>query len=64
MKQKMITIEIDERGESTIDLEGFEGHGCGDVTDAFRGADRVKEARKKREFYVAQVGELKRQQKA
>lgn len=52
MKQKSITIQIDEHGNSSIDLEGFEGQGCDSVTAAFRGADTVNEARKKREFYA------------
>lgn len=64
MKHKTITIEIDERGQSTIDLEGFEGQGCAEVTDAFRGGDSVKQARKKREFYVERAGVSQQRQKA
>lgn len=64
MRNKTITIEIDERGESTIDLEGFQGQGCGDVTDAFRGADTVKEARKKREYHVEEGGAHKHRQQS
>ena len=28
MQEKTITITIDERGNSTLDLEGFASHGC------------------------------------
>ena len=38
MGEKIVTIEIDEKGESSIDLEGFQGKGCGDVAAAFQGA--------------------------
>jgi hypothetical protein len=31
MAEKTITIEIDEAGNSSLDLNGFQGKGCGDV---------------------------------
>ena len=52
MKEKAVVIEIDERGNSSLDLEGFEGRGCADVADAFRGTDPVKIVRNKRELYL------------
>ena len=52
MKEKTVVIEIDERGNSSLDLEGFQGKGCADVAKDFRGGDVVKNARNKREFYV------------
>jgi hypothetical protein len=51
MQEKLITVEIDENGNSFIDLEGFNGQGCSDVAKDFRGGDSVKHSRKKREFY-------------
>jgi hypothetical protein len=51
MQEKLITVEIDENGNSSIDLEGFRGQGCGDVAKDFRGGDSVTQSRKKREFY-------------
>ena len=42
MQEKTITITIDERGNSTLDLEGFAGHGCEKAFDDFRGGDMVK----------------------
>ncbi len=54
MKEKTVIIEIDEQGNSSIDLEGFEGKGCGDVAKGFQGQDVVAKSRTKRDFYVAQ----------
>ena len=61
MQEKLITVEIDENGNSSIDLEGFHGHGCGDVAKDFRGGDSVTQSRKKREFY-AQTAAVKQSQ--
>jgi hypothetical protein len=52
MQEKTITIEIEEQGNSSIDLEGFQGKGCADVTKAFQGSDTVTKSRAKRDFYV------------
>ena len=52
MAEKIITIEIDERGESSIDLEGFQGKGCAGVAAAFQGKDAVTRSVKKREYNV------------
>jgi hypothetical protein len=55
MSDKTITIEIDEQGNSSLDLEGFRGKGCGDVAKALQGADRVTKSEKKREFHVEEA---------
>ena len=55
MQQKTITIEIDEQGNSSIDLDGFQGQGCGEVAKDFQGSDAVKQVRNKREFYTQAV---------
>jgi len=52
MTQKTITIEIDEQGNSSLDLSGFQGKGCGEVAKAMQGGDTVTTSRKKREFHV------------
>ena len=62
MREKLITVEIDENGNSSIDLEGFQGQGCGDVAKDFRGGDAVTQSNKKREFY-AQATAVKQSQK-
>ena len=54
MQEKTITITIDERGNSTIDLDGFAGKGCDKVSDDFRGGDIVKVERKKPAYYTGQ----------
>lgn len=64
MQEKLITVEIDEAGNSTIDLEGFRGQGCGDVSKDFRGDDSVTTSFKKREFYAAAVQSKQVQRKA
>ena len=55
MKEKTVGSEIDEQGNSSMDLEGFQGKGCADVAKAFQGSDFVKIARNKRGFYVEVV---------
>ena len=52
MQEKLITVEIDENGNSSLDLEGFQGQGCGDIAKDFRGGDSVNQSSKKREFYT------------
>lgn len=52
MQEKLITIEIDENGESSIDLSGFQGKGCADVAKAFQGNDVVVKSNQKREYHV------------
>ena len=52
MQEKLIVVEIDEAGNSTIDLAGFKGQGCGAVAQDFRGDDAVTQSSKKREFYA------------
>jgi hypothetical protein len=54
MQDQTITITIDERGNSTLDLEGFPGRSCERVFDDFRGGDRVKMERKKPAYYAGQ----------
>jgi hypothetical protein len=51
MSEKAVTIEIDEQGNTSIDLEGFRGQGCAEVAKAFQGSDAVRVTRNKREFY-------------
>jgi hypothetical protein len=51
MAEKTITIEIDETGKSSLDLNGFHGKGCGDVAKLFQASDRVTRSNKKREFH-------------
>ncbi len=52
MHEKTITITIDDKGNSTIDLDGFAGKGCEKVFDDFRGEDKVKLERKKPAYYA------------
>ena len=61
MRERLITVEIDENGNSSIDLEGFQGQGCGDVAKDFRGGDSVTQSNKKRGFY-AQATDVKQSQ--
>lgn len=53
MGEKTITVEIDEQGNSSIDLHGFHGKGCGDVAEALRGKDKLVVDRKKREYHAS-----------
>ena len=51
MREKTITITIDEQGRSSLDLEGFAGKGCEQVFEDFRGGDLLKVERKKLDYY-------------
>ena len=51
MQQKTITVVIDEKGNSSVDLVGFAGQGCDKVLKDFQGDDRAKVKRKKAAFY-------------
>lgn len=63
MAEKTITIEIDEAGNSSLDLNGFQGKGCGDVAKLFQGSDRIIQSDKKREYHNVrlQIGSKLRQ---
>jgi hypothetical protein len=62
MHEKMITITIDERGNSTLDLDGFAGHSCEKASDDFRGGDVVKAERKKPAYYTGHVTQQEKSQ--
>ena len=64
MKEKTVVIEIDEQGNSTIDLDGFQGKGCGDVAKALQGQDVVKTSRTKSDFYVQETAAERRQRRS
>jgi hypothetical protein len=53
MPEKTINIEIDEDGNSSLDLNGFQGKGCGDIAKVLQSSDRVIRSDKKREFHLA-----------
>ena len=63
MREKTITITIDEQGKSTLDLEGFAGKGCGKVFDDFRGSDLLKVERKKLDYYIREQREREKSQR-
>jgi hypothetical protein len=63
MQEKTITITIDERGNSTLDLDGFAVQGCEKVFDDFRGGDRVKVERKKSTYFSGQQIEPEKSQR-
>ena len=63
MTEKIVTVEIDEQGNSSIDLAGFQGKGCGDVARALQGADAITQSQTKREFYVDVLVRQNQQQK-
>ena len=64
MKEKTVVIEIDEHGNSSIDLEGFQGKGCADVAKDFQGQDAVRSLRNKPEFYIQQTAGNRQQQQS
>ena len=64
MAEKIVTIEIDEHGESSIDLAGFQGKGCADVAAAFQGKDTVTRSLNKREYHVEPARTASKQQQS
>ena len=49
--EKRIEITIDEKGETSIDLQNFKGKGCSKVMADFTdGVGEIKEFRRKREY--------------
>lgn len=56
MERKTITVVIDEAGNSTVDLEGFEGQGCDKALKDFQGDDDTR-LRRKKAAYFARAGE-------
>lgn len=60
MQQKTITVVIDQNGDSSVDLEGFAGHGCEKTLKDFQGEDQAKGQRRKPAFYI-QISDLRDQ---
>lgn len=60
-KDRTITIEIDQMGNASIDLENFQGQGCAKVVADFRGGDIVTKAVNKREFTLATTKQIQKQ---
>lgn len=48
---KQITVLIDEDGNSSIDLTGFNDGSCAGVMEDFQGDDRLVSEHKKPEYY-------------
>jgi hypothetical protein len=42
MSEKIITVEIDDKGDFSLDLEGFKGKGCKDIAKLFEQMGKVK----------------------
>jgi len=63
MREKIITIIIDEQGKSTLDLEGFAGKGCEKAFDDFRGSDLLKVERMKLDYFSRQQVEREKSQR-
>jgi hypothetical protein len=61
VREKTITILIDENGNSAIDLEGFAGRGCTKAFDDFRGDDRVQRELKKPSYFSHDEQDQKQQ---
>lgn len=64
MKDKTVVVEIDEQGNSSVDLEGFQGKGCAVVAKDFQGSDAVTNTRHKRELYTEVAVEQRHRRRA
>ena len=52
MQQKTITVVIDEKGNSSVDLDGFAGQGCEKALKDLQGTDRMRVERRKAAYYA------------
>jgi hypothetical protein len=55
MNQKTIIVELDEFGNSSIDLLHFAGKGCAKTAADFTGSDKVTKTVVKREYAIEPV---------
>jgi len=60
MQEKTITITIDEKGNSTLDLNGFAGKECEKTFVFIGGGNTEKLEQKKAAYYVSQHSEQER----
>lgn len=51
MAEQIVTVEISETGEMSVDLAGFKGKGCKSIAKAFETMGKVKSENLKPEFY-------------
>jgi hypothetical protein len=59
---KLITVLIDEEGNSTVDLIGFTDGSCAGTMKDFQGADRLVAEHKKPEYFRHASQELQERQ--
>lgn len=57
---KLIEVEIDEDGNFSVDLTGFNGKGCSDVMKAFDGLGATTKAIKKPEYKATTVNVVRK----
>lgn len=51
MPEKIVTFEIDNNGDFTVETEGFQGKGCQAIHDAVATMGKVTHEELKPEFY-------------
>jgi hypothetical protein len=62
---QIITIEIDDKGDSTVDLAGFNGKGCAAIQEGFaRAVGKSDHVTHKPEFNKPCLTQTKLQQKS
>ena len=59
MADKIITVEIDDKGDFSLDLEGFKGKGCKELAKAFEAMGKVKSETIKSDFHKEQPNQNK-----
>lgn len=47
---KLVTVVIDENGDFSVDLTGFHGKGCAEVSKVFDDLGKTTTHKRKREF--------------
>jgi len=56
---KLITVEIDQEGNASVDLTGFHGTGCNKTLKDFTDGAKVRKATTKPEYHEAERQEVK-----
>ena len=56
---KLITVEIDQEGNASVDLKGFHGKGCDGALKDFTDGAKIRKTTTKAEYHQVERQEVK-----